>query len=232
MAWVYNQYFNALVDGDLNGQDSWAATGASTDFLVSTAATTRYEGAKGLSLPTTSAGNYRRAVTGTTTGTVWYAMKYTTASATGDGVNFNLKTGAAFGAITKFVQVAGTNKLQYFSGGTGYLDLVSPAVTDTWYVIQMVYDCTSGGDGSYSVGVNGGALVTGIPMAANVSAGIDTIEIGNDGTSGWDCQFDTISSTDINVASSIKTFDGLARASVKTIDGLAIANVKTVNGLA
>ncbi len=196
MAWTYEQLFNTLNDGDLDGQDSWAATGISTDFLVSTDASARYEGAKGLSLPSTSLGNYRRASGDTTTGTVYYAMKYTAAAATGDGAFLALKNSTTYGAITKFAQIGGVNKLQYYSGGAAdYIDAVSPAIIDTWYVIQLAYDTTTGGFGSYQIGVNGGSLSSAVTNLGNCATGYTVIELGNDGTTGWVCQMDTITPT-------------------------------------
>lgn len=68
--------------------------------------------------------------------------------------------------------------------------------------------------------------------AAITPAGSNTINAKVTSGSGACCFYGvTVSPTTVTVTS-IKTFDGLAKASIKTVNGLAIASVKNINGLA
>jgi hypothetical protein len=192
MAWTYNQNFNGLSTAALGGQDSWTATGGSSFASVSETSTHIYEGAKGVACVPGTAGNYRRSITNTTTGDVYWAMKYGTANASGDGVNVSLKRGSNYGLIVKFAQVSGTNKLQYFNG-SAYVDLVASAVTDTWYIVHVQYDTAGGGNGKYYIEVNAGGLSAQQTFYQNVASGIDTVELAID--SLWTGSFDTMQDT-------------------------------------
>lgn len=231
MAWTYDQDFNALSDGDLGGQDSWTGVGGTKPLYVSTTAACRYEGAKGLTSGI-SGGQVGRTVTNTTTGTVWYAMKYSTTSASGDGLICSLMQTGNYGSIVKISQVAGTTKLQYYTGAA-YAVLISPMVQDQWYVVAITYNTASGGNGSYDIAVDGTTLVTGATMYQNVASGLNRIELGSD-LGSWVPDYDTISSTNIIAAgpTTVKTFDGVTQSSgIKTYFGTALASTKTLDGL-
>src|SRR3989338_8281410 len=70
-AWSYEQTFNNLNNGDLNGQDSWSG---STAFDVVTTGTP-YEGAKHLSFSTLADIDISRNITPTENGTLYFSVR-------------------------------------------------------------------------------------------------------------------------------------------------------------
>lgn len=194
MAWTYEQLFNALSTGTLDGQDSW--TGATAPFLVSADASCRYEGAQGLD--TGTGGNFRRSITNVTSGIVYYSVKYKTANASGDGPYFSLKRSTAYGTIVKIYQNGGVNKIACYNGAGTYTDQQTVTV-DTWYVVAIEFDCSRGTKGQFRVSIDGGAFSSWYDFVGNLSSGSDTIEIGMD-ASLWAGCLDRISPNPVSTA--------------------------------
>lgn len=130
MAWTYEQLFNGLTDGDLNGQDSWSGN---TGFDVTTE--TSYEGAKDVSLTTTSDtfSTITRTVTGVSAGVCYVSMKRGTSSAQANA-NFELYDGGG-GDLLRIFQ-NGSN-YQYLDS-TGWNNLI--ATDDSWHRIGIEWD--------------------------------------------------------------------------------------------
>ena len=95
MAWGYTQNFDALTDGDLNGQDSWSGN---TNYDVQTSVT--FQGAKAVS----SAHNGQvvsRTVTGVTDGLFHYAQR-SDSTANCNDVQLSLKSSTTYLAIVRW----------------------------------------------------------------------------------------------------------------------------------
>src|SRR3990167_10712671 len=88
MAWTYEQKFNDLNNGDLNGQDSWSAHLA---FDVETSV--KYEGAKALSFLLASENEYaNRNIDAISQGIVYVALM-NDGIVSGNWAAFRLRTG-------------------------------------------------------------------------------------------------------------------------------------------
>lgn len=64
---------------------------------------------------------------------------------------------------------------------------------------------------------------------APLSAGSNSVSVGLSGSSNWGVLFFELQ---VAATTTIKTWDGIARANVKTLIGVASANIKTINGIA
>jgi hypothetical protein len=224
MATVYEQNFNSLSDGDINGQDSWVD--ASGIWDVST--TNPYEGAKAVKSTTTTAwvdGKSSRVFSDTPSGIAGIAMRRQSSSS---GVfHLRLLDGSNRVATIQIGDYSTGAPTKYTSGTT--VTSWFNASYDTYYYFEIEWDAT---EQKVRYRYNGGEWTSWVNSYASFTA-VDRIwfyrenRYGGGGT--W--YFDDILITSTVAPSSIKTILGLAKASVKTVNGLAIASVKSVNGL-
>lgn len=229
MAFPYDQNFNALSDGSLDGQDSWSGGAGVKSCDVSTDAACRYEGAKGIIFGATNTSSWGRTITNTTSGSAWWAMKGTSFTAAGDGVTVELERGAGNpGVLIKFAQVTGVNKLQYYTG-SAYADIVSPVDTSTWYVIEIDYDTEVGAKGEYTLKCNGTTIVTGQAMYIDSTGGFNHLTMAKDVTHTGNV--DTWSSTNIIVSGpgNLKSLDTNVKSNIKSYNTNLIANIKSID---
>lgn len=147
MAWVYEQKFNDLNDGDLNGQDSWSGA---TSFDVQT--TTKFEGTKALAdLAGSGDRSIVRAGMNCSSGVVYIAMNIH-----GYGVRGSAQ-------LTVFKDSAGKQcfeiQLRYPDGTEDIglyvvgnpLYLLTTVTVDTWYIIAAEWEKDHGGAGVHMV---------------------------------------------------------------------------------
>jgi len=79
--WTYEEKFNTLTNGDINGQDSWVVIGGGAGDVAQVVITgTPYEGAKHFLLQDNSSSGYncnnaKRSITGIANGTVYFSLK-------------------------------------------------------------------------------------------------------------------------------------------------------------
>mgnify|MGYP001596124676 CR=1 FL=1 len=133
MAWTYQQLFNGLTDGDLNGQDSWSGSAA---YDVTTE--TSYEGAKDLKL--VAIGSYltiERVVTGVAAGVVYVSMKWSEAANTAQKIELRNQAGA----LSLLVYFNGSNILGLIVGD--YITIQASPSADTWYRVGMEWEDTN-----------------------------------------------------------------------------------------
>jgi hypothetical protein len=140
MAWTYEQKFNALTTGDLNGQDSWTA-----DVSWDVSTTSPYEGANCIQRQCegdapSGIDNYKpayRTITAVTDGSMYFAFKYDSSSA---AVRAALTLEEGTTSKCYLLVVSSFSKLMLFSGGSFY-DIATGLSSGTWYPVNMEFDC-------------------------------------------------------------------------------------------
>lgn len=167
MAWTYEQNFNALNDGDLNGQDSWSG---GTGYDVQTSVV--YEGAKAVIGDSTNQ-NIDRAITAVSAGTVYFAMRHNGTS----NMSLRFLTG---GSNIRF-QVTFSSSNITVSNGAGTVTLVTGYGTSQFYLFEVTFNSSN----QHVVRVHDGtswSLPTATLTATN-NGDVDTIRI-NQGATG------------------------------------------------
>jgi hypothetical protein len=225
MAWTYEEKFNSLSDGNLDGQDSWTAAAGAANCTVQT--TEKYEGAKGVYLNGSTA--LRRTITAVSSGVFYFAMRCKTSFTSADGVNFSARDvgGATYAFVVKFAWVSGALKLQYYSNGS-YTTLASASV-DTWYVIGIDYD---GANNRYKIRLDTGAWSSYLTTGSSGNTQIDRIELAQD--SSWQGYFDTITPSDPFSTAYTKDLNEtvtLVDGTVKETGKVLIETVTLVDGI-
>jgi len=143
--WIYEQKFNTLNDGDINGQDSWTGTAG-----VEVQTTTKYEGAKALQMVHDGiAQNAQREITAIAEGSMYVAMMKTDNNS--DESNFQLRA-AGGGSIAANIKFSSGGKIQYYA--SGYVDIIS-YTANQWYILNIEFDYAVQGT-KYRVRVNDG----------------------------------------------------------------------------
>src|SRR4030042_2486659 len=123
----YEQKFNALSDGDLNGQDSFTAD---AEFDVQTSI--KYEGAKGLLIPTVDGATKTaiRSIDACVDGTVYCVMRF--GAIAKNIVQFNLLQGASRKMEVGLID----GHIKMYGSGSFVTIKLSPAI-NTWYIIEI-----------------------------------------------------------------------------------------------
>ena len=130
--WVYEQKFNTLTDGDLNGQDSWVA---GTPFDVQT--TTIYEGAKAVQITTTAVVEYEgtRVVTGITNGDLYVAMRK---DSTSIGQMYSILHEGAAGKM--YIRMTTDGNISIFDYNILGYQTILAYNANQWYVVNIQFD--------------------------------------------------------------------------------------------
>lgn len=191
MAWTFEEKFNTLTDGDLNGQNSWTGD---VDFDVQTHIS--YEGAKGISV-TAANGYCTRSITSVSDGVVYFAVMR--GNTTGD-VSFDFLTGGS--TRVRFI-VANSNTNVTISNGAGVHTWTGIVSAGNWLLFEFTFDASNNHSVRYHNGVSWSAS-TGT-LSAAVGGNIDGIRLGSGGTAGVS-YFDYISPT--NPIGSITSVSG------------------------
>lgn len=130
-AWTYEQGFEALTNGDINGQASW--TGSALYDVQSSVACTGSK-AMALAIPAAAANMFRANDTETTTGSVYFQVRR---SGTDDGdftVIFREDSGNKINI--KF----GENGDIEIYNGSGYVDLLAGYSANVCYTLQVEWN--------------------------------------------------------------------------------------------
>lgn len=187
MAWTYQQLFNTLTDGDLNGQDSWSGD---TGLDVATSTPVPWEGAKCLKGVTPADFNdheVTRSITSLTSGVVYFSYLFSNASGSDKRAALLLYSGA-----TKVVHLKCFGSQILMENNTpGNDTLFTGLVVDTWYRIGLEYDASTdqarankdGGAWSSWVNVYAASSVDTIKLSVSDNNGIATGYIGIDAIS-------------------------------------------------
>ena len=186
--WTYQQDFNTLTSGNLNGQDSWSGS-ASYDIQT----TVRYEGAKAVEVVGSAPSGIVRDITGISDGLVYVALRVTATPPTGNHAGIILREGASGRMYVRF----GSNGYIQISSAGVYQDIMTYN-TDQWYVIAIEFDDVAQAD-KYRAKVHNGTVWSSWTSWYTVSGGsytsISRIELlGQLGTSET-TYFDTITPT-------------------------------------
>ena len=143
MAWTYEQKFDGLTTGDLNGQDSWSG---STNFDVST--TNPAQGAKCVTITgDATERQISRTITAVNDGIFYVSMRSADTSHL-----FVLKIFSVGGQLTSLnFHPTGPN-IWVYNGATP-TNIVTTWTANTWYRfgIEII------GDGTFKINVDGGA---------------------------------------------------------------------------
>jgi len=152
-SWTYEQTFEALSTGDLNGQDGWSG---STDFDV-VFDVDSFEGTQMVSVQSSGATITR--TIDVSSGTFYVSLKRSAVSGLAD---IYLRISDSSKVIVRLDSSG--NIAQYDSLNDHWTNLVAYS-TGTWYRIGIRFDCTAGGyqglsEDTYQVNVDGGDWYT------------------------------------------------------------------------
>ena len=194
--WAYEQLFNTLNDGDLNGQDSWSGHAG---FDVQTSV--KYEGAKAVSMSTNiSFSNVTRTITGISAGSVYFAMRRTSNSL---GTRNTVQL-AGSGTVLVYVGLYNTGKIRYYDGNiVSWVDFMDYSANQ-WYVFNIEFDDVNQPN-KYRMRVHNGTSWsdwtswTDVWNKTNYTV-VDGISFEHQAATGAvTCYFDTITPTDPTV---------------------------------
>lgn len=184
--WTYEQKFNSLTDGDLNGQDGWVR--ASGGMTVQT--TTKYEGAKGLQVTGGAVSDdYNRSIDAISDGLVYIAMRVSGTPSEDGGPYFMLYSGTTRVVMIRF---APSGNIEYYTGGSFVSYLTFSA--NTWYVLAVEFNQPVQGS-AYRLKIHDGnswGSWTSWVGTENAYAVIDKIRLDHEGNSNIDAWIDTI----------------------------------------
>lgn len=196
MAWTYEQNFDSLSTGDLNGQDSWSG---STTFDVTADATAPSQPNDVQSVVNSDTEiTIERSVTNVTSGTVYISIKINATSGERRG-NIYLYRGATLIARI-FFDYSGSGsfiRALNWNGSTNvFTDVQNPISNNTWYRVGIDWDEGVQGN-KYRVNVDNGTFSSWLTYVSNAATGgIDKLtlsDLGNNGSGAGTIYFDSIS---------------------------------------
>jgi hypothetical protein len=230
MSWTYEQKFNTLNDGDLNGQDSW---GGSASFDVETSV--KYEGAKAVSFNSGTAGGISRTVA-VTSGVFYIAMRKTANNA----VDCFFDLWDSSGDEKAEIRLASDGNIKVIGNSS---NTVGTYNINQWYVFGVELDAANEqfrvkiNDGTGWGSWNGWYTVRNSPVDV-----FQTLEFFSTGNAGVTTYWDTITPTDpfINaytqsILDSISLVTGtvgirfLTRQTIANVVSLIDSGVSTTN---
>lgn len=129
MAWTYEQNFDSLNDGTINGQDSWT----SSDSDVGSAYA--FAGAKGVEL---TAGYMERTITAVTSGSMYFAFKYETPS-TGS-FSMKIDDGTNYGVMWNLDDDGSADYRAQMYTSAGYRVIVDGLDKTKFYIWNIEFD--------------------------------------------------------------------------------------------
>lgn len=164
-------------------------------------------------------------------------------------VAFDFRFGASGSSTRRIIAVIdGANtRFAFFNNAfTSLADTTDP-VGNTWYHFMVTYD----GSGSFVCYINNssiGTLARGSTSAVSTHFAFNRPDDGgwnpqnlSDATFVWNRVLDSSERTQLYnggagiqypfTSTTIKTWDGIARANLKTLNGVASASIKTINGI-
>ena len=188
MAWTYEQTFNSLSGGDLNGQDSWGGGTNNTRFDVQSSVV--FEGANAVSNTQpgdASSSEIIRTVTGINSGIVYVSIRRTAAAG-----NLSIKLGES--ASSKMYVVMDTlGNIVTLSGALFTSNTIQAYSNDTWYRIGIEFD-NVGQPNKFRANVDGGSFTSWLDVTNTSYTNIDEIHLdSSDAISGVTDYYDFIS---------------------------------------
>jgi len=146
--WTYEQTFNDLNVGTLNGQDSWANS-KNNNFYVSTAGTP-YEGTKHVANTTGTDGVIIRSVSAVTYGTIYISLSKPVLNEGTNYVRLLNEDGLSDITVRLWKSSAG-NLLVYDGNSDAYVDTGFDFSAGTYFRVGIAFEYTSGGYEGLSV---------------------------------------------------------------------------------
>ncbi|HAM95892.1 MAG: Peptidase M23 [Candidatus Azambacteria bacterium GW2011_GWB2_46_37] len=179
-AWTYEQTFNTLNNGDLNGQDSWSG---STAFDVVTTGTP-YEGAKHLSFSTLADIDISRNITPTENGTLYFSVKKPTTNQ--DTFLFILKNNNGLSDINIYFNANG--QIQAYNGTTASWQTIQNYSANSYYRIGIQFELSQNGwqglaQRTYKVNIDGGAWSAAKGVERSNGITINSVRLSKQGNS-------------------------------------------------
>lgn len=189
MAFTYEQKFNGLNDGDLNGQDSWSGD---VDFDIQNII--KYEGSKGVKLAKSVSGEniIRDSMPQSSDGIMYIAVKISVID--NNGINIRLREG---GNTRMAFRLFEGGVIDYQVSGGGYTTYGNYNA-DQWYVLAIEWD-NSGHINQFRLKVHNGIYwESWTPWRTSNSnfSYIDGMQIICYGDDSYNAYFDTITPTD------------------------------------
>ena len=203
-AWVYEQKFNSLTDGDLNNQEFWSGD---IDFDVQSA--TAYEGAKGVKASSINdSRTVTRNITAISDGSVYGALRRTSAA-----------SGNAYLSIDGVMPVrfGSDGNISAYNNDTASYEAITSYSANQWYVVNIEFDDNVQPDKFRARAYNGswGAFSGWKTVYGGSYSTIDSILLSMDGPNGVDNYWDTITPTDPTASTTATSTIGV-RASTFT----------------
>jgi len=186
--WTYEEKFNDLTTGDLNGQDSWSG---GTGYDVTTTAAAIYEGTKGVS--ETASLSIQRQITSIDSGTMYVSMKTNDANTNGGGYLILNNNAGLSDVLVNFwsdYTIRTLNDTQ-----TAWIQVGSETWSaDTWSRIGIQFRCTGAAayeglsERYYNISVDDGAWNGPYEMERSSGTNIEDIKFYRLGSSEnyWD----------------------------------------------
>jgi hypothetical protein len=233
MAWTYQQLFNTLNAGDLNGQDSWSG---STNFDLST--TAPYEGAQCVEsvLNIDSAAEIGRVVTAVMSGTVYVSVKINRTAGNIRRGGVLLYIGATLVGRLEIGQTSSpTVELLKWNGSSNdWVTISSTFNNNTWYRFGFQWANSSN---QYRVNIDNGTFSSYYTFVSNTAIGSGITQIafldnGNNGNGTGTVFWDTISPDYTPAAAgpaNLKSLNTNVIANIKSFNTNVIANIKSIN---
>lgn len=223
MAWVYEQKFNGLNNGDLAGQDSFTLTAGLTTIDVTES--NPFEGTKCITKTAGAGCGYIRSITAVASGVFYYSARAKTGSASATAsVRIRLTSSG-----TRALQVdldLKTNNITCQDGAVNTQDTGQDYVNDTYIRIGVDFDCTTD---TYELNFDNGAWSASYDFQ-NAVASIDKLEIKGENINDNAWYMDYISPNYVDPGgSNIKKLNSIAYANLKKVNNIAIANIKKIN---
>lgn len=186
MAWSYEENFNSLTTGDLNGQDGWSGA---TLFDVQTSVV--YEGAKGVGATNAGSQQTMSRTISEAGGVFYFAMRATETTVYSSPMQ--LRNGAGTSYLGILLETDGQIVLQTPIGGGNIIAYNA----DQWYVAEITFDCSAK---TASARVHNGSSWSS-PVTGTL-ANTDTFTIWRWYINATTAYLDTITATDPVVVSS------------------------------
>lgn len=204
--WVYEQLFNDLDNGGINGQDSWTYNTGSDNAIV-TESGDAYEGTKWLSINTTTRTIPYRDFTGVVSGTFYVALQ---SPATDKSIPVMYVRNSGFASEAMEIELGSSGNITA-NDGVGRTDFFTSYSADTWYLITVHFET---GAGSYeglsadTYKADAGQGFTTFDMI-NAQTSIGSIGFDNNGYDpAVEAFIDSISPTDPTSPSDTCTYGG------------------------
>ena len=200
--WVYEQNFNSLTTGDLNGQDSWSGP-----VIYDVENTVVYEGANAVGAGVDGSNNViSRTITGVTDGSVYFAMRR---SAELDGIFFVSLNEGASQEMRIYFTSDGVLSILNGTDNSNVNLLAGASSVNTWYPINVEFDDVAQPDKYRARAYSSGswqAFSSWYPILTNGTyASIDGIGMrSNSTTCGCTLYVDNITATNPNPPVTVK----------------------------